>query len=112
MFRTFIATAAVLGALVTAPAAIAEPTISSTVRVSYADLDLSREAGARVLLDRIEAASQKVCGPRPSPRNLKINIHYRACYRDAVSQAVAAVESPRLSALLDTPARSHQVAER
>jgi UrcA family protein len=112
MFRTFIATAAILGALATAPAAAAEPVVRSSVRVSYADLDLSREAGARALLERIEAASQRVCGPRPSPRNLKINIHYRACYRDAVSQAVAEVESPLLSALLDAPPRSRQVAVR
>ena len=112
MFRTLIATAAILGALATAPAAVAEPVVRSSVRVSYADLDLSREAGARALLERIEAASQRVCGPRPSPRNLRINIHFRACYRDAVSQAVAEVESPLLSALLDTPARSRQVAVR
>ncbi|HEY7797660.1 MAG TPA: UrcA family protein [Hyphomonadaceae bacterium] len=112
MFRTLIATTAILGALAPVPSAVAEPVVRSSVRVSYADLDLSREAGAYVLLQRIEAASQRVCGPRPSPRNLKIHIHYQACYRDAVSQAVAEVESPLLSALLDAPPRSRQVAVR
>jgi UrcA family protein len=40
------------------------PTTSATV--SYADLDVSQEPGAKVLLARIKAAAEKVCGPRPS----------------------------------------------
>jgi UrcA family protein len=112
MFRTLIATAAVLGALANAPAAVAEPQARNSVRVLYADLDLSREAGAQVLLERIKAASLRVCGPRPSPKELRITISYKTCYRDAVSQAVASIESPLLSALLDSPPRSRQVAVR
>ena len=65
--------------------------------VSYADLDLGHEAGARALLTRITGAAKLVCSPEP--RELKDAKPYRACTRQAVDRAVADVNNPAVSAL-------------
>ena len=102
-----IATAACLAA----PAAYAQPAASQEIvvhaqaadaqtrsqAVSYADLDLGRQAGDRALLQRINGAAKLVCGPEP--RDLKDLQPYTACTRQAVNQAVADVSNPGLSAL-------------
>lgn len=76
-------------------------TTPSSQQVSYADLDISAPAGARILLSRIEAASEKACAGQlanspllPRERSLQ-----RACVADAVSQTVAKINSPVLAQL-------------
>ncbi len=75
--------------------ASATPNISNVedaaVRVSYADLNLSSEAGLVTLYSRLKSASNAVCGPRSlleagSLRQLSQN---KVCYRNALSKAVA-----------------------
>ncbi len=68
------------------------------VRVSYADLDLSSEAGLLTLYKRLKRASNAVCGPRfyleaGSFQQLKYN---KQCYRNALSKAVAKANSTKL----------------
>ncbi len=65
--------------------------------VSYADLDLGHEAGARALLMRINGAAKLVCSPEP--QNLRDTQPYQACTRQAVDRAVADVNNPAVSAL-------------
>lgn len=88
-----------------APAAFAEGNtaalISRSVKVSYADLDLSREAGARTLFQRLKAASRRTCGNRPSPKLIAASVRYEACLEGAMSRAVTAIDSPLVTALLD-----------
>lgn len=38
------------------------------IKVSYSGLDINTEAGAKVLLNRIEQAAGEICGPEPSNR--------------------------------------------
>lgn len=111
MFRTFVA-ATVLGMIAMAPVAAADPFERNAIKVSYADLNLSSEAGAKSLLARIKTASKQVCGPRPSSRDVRQSFHYQACYQDSLSQAVAAIDSPVLSAMLDGQTQNRQVATR
>lgn len=55
-----------------------------SVTVSYADLNLNSEEGAKRLQYRITSAARKVCGPRPS-RNLNQIMDYQQCFKIAAS---------------------------
>ena len=70
-------------------------------RVSYADLDISKPAGAKVLYRRIEAAAEQVCG-NEGRRNLSAMTRNRACIDEAVATAVARVNSVALRDLHST----------
>jgi UrcA family protein len=72
-------------------------------RVSYADLDLSKPAGAKTLYHRIVAAANRVCSVNqfmyiPTQKGL------RDCTDHAIDKAVKDVGSPALSALRPTGA--------
>ena len=69
--------------------------------VSYADLDLSREEGARAFISRIKAASQRVCDNYADPMDLAGQRERRTCLAESVKSAVAQAHSPMLTALLD-----------
>ena len=70
-----------------------------SVAVKYRDLDIGSPTGARVLLDRIEAAASTACGGAPDIRQLGRLASFEACHRSAVARAVDAVDSPMLAAL-------------
>ena len=65
--------------------------------VSYADLDLGRDAGARVLLSRINGAAKRVCGPVPEMHEPKAP--FKKCVDRAVDHAVTEVNRPTVNAL-------------
>ena len=93
-FRS-LALVAVLGVLGASPT-LADETPRG-IKVSYADLDLSTAAGAATLYSRIRGAARQVCGPEGV-----LDYHMRGwkrCFNGAVSNAVAKVNSPRLTAL-------------
>jgi UrcA family protein len=71
-----------------------------TVTVSYADLDLSKPAGAQTLYRRIEDAARTVCGPLAS-RELRRRRLWRDCYEQAVEDAVATADQAILTAMTD-----------
>jgi UrcA family protein len=71
--------------------------------VSYSDLDLSREAGARVMLGRLESAASSVCGGWPDLHNLANVAIYRDCTRKAMDGALAQLGSVRVNALYGQP---------
>ena len=67
-------------------------------RVSYADLDLSSEAGLLALYRRLQSESRSACGPlnyrqAGSFQRLKFN---RDCYNDLLSKLVAKVNNAKL----------------
>lgn len=64
-----------------------------TQKVSYADLDISKPEGAKVLYNRIVKAAYAVC---PDNGNLLDRFH---CVNKAIAGAVKQVDSPALSAL-------------
>jgi UrcA family protein len=69
--------------------------------VSYADLDISKPAGAKALYRRIAAAARKVCTVN-SYQGLTMVTQERICTDKAIDNAVKAVGSPALSALRPT----------
>jgi UrcA family protein len=80
--KSIIAIAA--AALVTAGAVQAQPFQETrSVRVAYADLDLSNDAGRSALERRVGNAVKQVCPDRPSPPELtKLKI-YKTCVAKA-----------------------------
>ncbi len=67
------------------------------VTVKYDDLNLNTPQGAGTLLARIRGAARQVCG-EPSAR-LDLQHAWQVCYQGSIAGAVAAVDSPLLSAL-------------
>ena len=67
-------------------------------RVSYADLDLSSEAGLLTLYRRLQNESRSACGPRNYRRagSLQQLMDNQQCYNDVLSQLVAKVNNARL----------------
>lgn len=64
--------------------------------VRFADLDLSKMAGATALYVRLQHAARAVCDPLQS-RELALAAKYRACVDQAITSAVASVNRPMLS---------------
>lgn len=72
------------------------------VRVSYGDLDVSKEAGVRTLYARILRAADRACGGQDSLReagSLQALMNYRTCYDSISSKLVAKADIPELSNL-------------
>lgn len=95
--RAGIAAFAVCSSLV-AYSASAEPKVK-TLAVSYADLDLSKPAGAQTLYKRIKAAARNVCGPADRYTYATPSQGFRQCFDKAIADAVAQVDRPSLTAL-------------
>ena len=68
-----------------------------TLTVKYSDLNLTTDAGATLLYNRIRGAAHFVCGEEG--RRLEEQLAWNDCVHTSVSDAVSAVHSPLLSAL-------------
>lgn len=68
------------------------------VSVSFADLNIQNEAGARVLYARLKQASEKVCSVEPyrEAGSLSKTAEAEACYSDALDKAVSRIDSDAL----------------
>jgi UrcA family protein len=64
----------------------------------YAELDLTREQGARVLVGRIKQAAHAFCGPEPRLVSLGEHRRYAACVEESASAAVRRVNAPLVTA--------------
>jgi UrcA family protein len=95
--RAGLAAFAVCTSLI-AYSASAEPKVK-TQAVSYADLDLSKPAGAQTLYKRIKAAARHVCGPVDRYTYVTPSQTFRQCFDQAIADAVAQVDRPSLTAL-------------
>jgi len=101
MSHTFkIAAALVLATAIIAPAAAAQAARQpASIKVSHADLDLSAKAGAETLLRRMKSATARICGERPSPKQIQATVRHTACTREAMTAAVAALDISTVTAL-------------
>jgi UrcA family protein len=66
--------------------------------VKFADLNITSEAGAKVLYGRIRAAARDVCEPSGG-RDLVLAAAAHACIEKAIDKAVKDVNSPVLTSL-------------
>jgi UrcA family protein len=87
------ALALLLGLLGAAQAPAGEP---AAIKVGYGDLDLATSAGAHTLYERIAGAACTVCGFEGTA--LIEQSLWNSCYRGAIADAVARVNSPLLTA--------------
>ena len=79
--------------------ASAEQPKTVSVTVSFADLDLSKAAGAQTLYKRIKAAARQACGSIDGYTHMKSQSRWRECYESTIADAVASVDRPSLTAL-------------
>jgi UrcA family protein len=68
--------------------------------VSFADLNMSSEAGAMTLYTRLQKAARHVCSDLKGSliENLEFRNPYRTCVAEAIANAVTAVNQPALTA--------------
>ena len=78
-------------------------------RVSFKDLNINEEAGARKLLSRIQSAARRVC---QESRFADTAREYRECREETVKNAVAKVNRPMLTAALSGKPQETQLASR
>lgn len=102
--RAGITAFAVCTCLITFSAS-AEPKVKAQT-VSFADLDLSKSAGAQTLYKRIKAAARNVCGPADNYTYVTPPKQFRQCYEAAIADAVAQIDRPSLTALHREETRS------
>ena len=65
--------------------------------VSYADLNLNSEPGARTLYGRLRMAATHVCAPFRG-NSLRESTNWRECFNSALARSVAEVDQPILTA--------------
>ena len=70
-----------------------------TVKVSYADLNIQSEAGAKVLYTRLRKASEEVCGIQTHVINgsLAATLRARTCFRETLEASVEKIDSDALA---------------
>ena len=93
-FRAF-ALASALAVLSANPALAGDP--AKSIKVGYGDLDLSTQAGAATLYNRIRGAARQVCGYEGD--SFADKAIWKSCFSGAIDNAVATVNNPRLTAL-------------
>lgn len=103
--KTTLTAFAAVATLAFAAASHASPAIDGfsdpatmSVTVSVADLNLSNQAGAKVVLRRIHNAAQTICGGEPDIRSERFTL-YQSCVKATVARTVASLDSPLVTAL-------------
>lgn len=92
-----IALAATL--MATAGSALALPAaeqVTTSLGVSYADLNLANSQDAKVMVSRIEHAARQVCEPRPA--SFAEYPDWRSCISKATSGAISSLNAPMVTA--------------
>jgi UrcA family protein len=94
--NTFVTLASIVVLTLGLDAAYAEEAPKS-LTVQFADLDLSKDAGAATLFNRIKGAAQSVCSTHSGGTTLRDKQQHAACVEFALSNAVARVDRPELT---------------
>jgi UrcA family protein len=101
--RLTITAFAVIGLALPLAATAAAPSQidSAAVKVSYDDLNISSEAGARVLYARLQRASERVCGVGSilEMGSLSATHGAKACYEETLDEAVVKIDSEALTSI-------------
>jgi len=81
-----------------AQALAADDIVIGAKKVSYGDLNLDTEAGAKVLYHRLSRAAGEICTSLES-MDAVLRATWTACYHNAMNSAVASVNKPRVTVL-------------
>ena len=109
-----IAATGIIGLAAPAMAWQTQPNKDQVMRketVSYRDLNVANKVGAERLYERIALAADNVCGMNDEGVALLFDRDYRACKDKAIADAVAKVDQPKLTAIMDQHISSHELAE-
>lgn len=87
-----------LAGLPFAAGAATVPADARSVRVQFADLDLTHDAGVEHLYVRLRHAANSVCDQHANVRDVRAMARERDCTNQALDRAVAQIRSARLSA--------------
>ena len=98
-YLTALMTILALGAAGVSQTAFAQSDDVASAKVQYADLNLSSPAGAKTLLQRINHAADKVCGPQSTSRIDRVARLHETCVKQAISGSVRQVDVPMMTAL-------------
>lgn len=69
---------------------------TTQMTISFGDLNVHSQAGAGILLNRMQMAARIVCGPEPMFLDLNGRHLYDACRKNALESAVASVGAPEV----------------
>jgi UrcA family protein len=69
-----------------------------SVTVKYADVNTANDEGAALLYQRLASAAKSVCRDFEPGRRLELMAQYKSCVHNAISNAVADVDSPAVTA--------------
>jgi UrcA family protein len=94
--------------IVTGHALSDDPSIVTTV-VSFTDLNLNSEAGAKTLHGRLRGAANKVCSGLEGGA-LRLAYKWRTCVDDALARAVEQIDQPMLTSYHVTWMGKHETA--
>jgi UrcA family protein len=94
-----IAAMAVSTVLFVSATPVQAASITRYALVDYSDLNLSREAGARELIRRLESAAWRACGGTPISNDYRAWTAHRACTKNAMNDAVADIDQPLVDRL-------------
>jgi UrcA family protein len=101
-YRYTLAAMAALSAIAAGHPAAAGPQIGSpntvSTHVSYRDLNLNSEIGARTMFQRIRHAARSLCEVNLDDA-WDGRVQYFACVRDSTNDAVGRLNSPLVSAM-------------
>jgi UrcA family protein len=89
--------------------AAAPPQDVHFIDVHFADLDLTRNEGAAVLYQRLEASAKAVCASLDA-RDVASQMRFRECVETAIGSAVAKVDRPALTAFYKARANGRNTA--
>jgi UrcA family protein len=93
--------------LLTVDARADEPTGNPpSVTVGYSDVAFGNTAGAADVYRKLKNAARKVCGVDNGTKSLELHVAARACFDEALADAVRKIDRPTLSALHAADARN------
>ena len=105
-----IATIALIA--VAAPGLAAAETLAAesatSLAVRYNDLDLQNAPDAKAMLHRIRKVAVEVC--QPGETGFDAIARFETCYREAVDDAVARLDAPRVTAALNSTGGERKLA--
>ena len=84
------------GAQGAGPAPLPDRGRSEFLTVNFADLNLRSTPGVQALYERLRSAARRVCGSA-DPRNLRAVEGVERCRAEALDEAVARINHPRLT---------------
>jgi UrcA family protein len=105
-----ITTGMVNGFAANAEAAPPASVETRSIAVSYADLDLNREAGVQALYQRLRLAARQACGSVET-RDLAARRAWQTCRDAALANAVERLGSERVAAIYRADQRGAQPAQ-